>query len=122
MLQKALIGPVGARFIRDVGKARRQLFIWTVNDDNFMKWGIQKQVDGVITDDPKKFKEICDNWDDAEPSARATFSQWRSIIWYWILITIFSIPFKRRFPETAEQFIQSRELRAKATHTLSLAE
>jgi hypothetical protein len=69
MLQKVLLGPIGANFIKDVRKAGRQLFVWTVNDENLMKWSIQRYVDGVITDDPKKFKEVCDNYDGHEPTA-----------------------------------------------------
>ncbi len=56
ILQKALLGPTGARFIRDVRKQNRPLFVWTVNDAIAMKWSIQKNIDGVITDDPKLFK------------------------------------------------------------------
>jgi len=29
-----------------------------------MKWSIRKQVDGVITDDPKKYLEVCKNYRD----------------------------------------------------------
>ncbi|RMZ88881.1 hypothetical protein DV736_g3885, partial [Chaetothyriales sp. CBS 134916] len=59
MFQKALIGPLGACFIRDVKKAGRLIYDWTVNDVNSMKWSIQKEFDGVITDNPKLFNEIC---------------------------------------------------------------
>jgi glycerophosphoryl diester phosphodiesterase len=76
MLQKVLFGPIGANFIKDVRKAGRQLFVWTVNDENLMKWSIQRHVDGVITDDPKKFKEVCDNYGDHEPTANPGVYQW----------------------------------------------
>lgn len=115
MLQKALTGRMGASFIRDIRKAERQLFVWTVNEANQMKWSIQKQVDGVITDDPKLFNDICDNWDDNEPEATFTWRQWFQSLWLSMMIMVFSIPFRRRFPETVEQFIQKTDLRAKAT-------
>ncbi|RMZ76289.1 hypothetical protein DV737_g4913, partial [Chaetothyriales sp. CBS 132003] len=62
MLQKALVGPLGACFIRDVKKDGRLIYDWTVNDVNSMKWSIQRELDGVITDNPKLFNEVCKNW------------------------------------------------------------
>ena len=123
MLQKVLLGPVGARFMRDVRRANRALFVWTVNDANLMKWSIQKRVDGVITDDPKKFNQIRRDWEDDEEKATARLSlmQWLYTLWLWMMIGAFSIPFKRRFPETVEQFIKN-DLRAKATLTLGETE
>jgi phosphatidylglycerol phospholipase C len=104
--------------MRDVRKAKRQLYVWTVDGDNLMKWSIQHQVDGVITDDPKKFKRICDEWDEREPPARPSWIQWLYIFWVWTLIGVFSMPFRRKFPETVEQFIRSTDLRTKATLTM----
>jgi glycerophosphoryl diester phosphodiesterase len=116
MLQKVLLGPVGARFIRDVKKAQRPLFVWTVNDSNLMKWSIQKELDGVITDDPKKFNRICDDWEgDKESIARPSFAQWLYTFWLYIMIGVFTWPFKRRFPETVEQFLKRNQVREKAT-------
>jgi len=120
MLQKVLLGPIGASFIRDVKDAGRQLFIWTVNDSNMMKWGIQKEVDGVITDDPRKFKEICDNWNDDEPTARPSIIQWLYTFWLYMMIGTFFYPFKRRFPETVEQYLERKS--AQAQYTLKISE
>ncbi|EXJ77197.1 hypothetical protein A1O3_10355 [Capronia epimyces CBS 606.96] len=119
MLQKVLLGPSGARFMRDVRKAGRPLYVWTVNETNLMKWTIQHNVDGVITDDPKKFKRLCDEWNEREPEAKITWMQLLSTLWLWALILIFAVPFRRKFPETVEQFIQNKELRAKAASTIS---
>ena len=113
MLQKVLFGPIGANFIHDVREAGRQLFIWTVNDDNMMRWGIQKEVDGVITDDPKRFKEICDNWTDNEPIARPSVAQLLYTFWLYVLIGTFFPVFKWRFPETVDQIIGRKAVRAK---------
>ena len=60
LFQKALVGPIGSRFIKATREAGRDLFVWTVNDEQWMEWSIRKQVDGVITDDPKRFLEVCD--------------------------------------------------------------
>lgn len=119
MLQKVLMGPIGARFMRDVHKANRPLYVWTVNETNLMKWSIQHKTDGVITDDPKRFKRICDEWDEREPKAKATWAQLFYTLWIWTMIVVFSIPFKRKFPETVEQFIKKKELRAMATSKIS---
>ncbi|KZL76907.1 glycerophosphoryl diester phosphodiesterase [Colletotrichum tofieldiae] len=62
MFQKALVGPVGKRFIGDVKKADRRLFVWTVNDEEWMEWSIRAGADGVITDDPELFLEVCRRW------------------------------------------------------------
>lgn len=119
MLQKILVGPFGAWFMRDVRKAKRPLYAWTVNEENMMKWSIQHGLDGVITDDPKKFKEICDSWTDQEPRARVTLRQTLYILWLYVLIVVFSVPFRRKFPETVEQFIKKTDLRAKASQKIS---
>jgi glycerophosphoryl diester phosphodiesterase len=113
MLQKVLFGPIGANFIKDVKDAGRQIFIWTVNSDNMMRWGIQKEVDGVITDDPKRFKEICDNWTDNEPIVRPSVAQWLYTFWLYMLIGAFFPGFKWQFPETVDQIIGRKAVRAK---------
>lgn len=119
MLQKALLMPSGSRFMRDVRKANRSLYAWTVNDTNLMKWCVQHQLAGVITDDPKRFRRICENWDgQKEPRARQTLFQWLYTMYVWVLIFIFSRPFRRKFPETVEQFIQKKNIRAKATESI----
>ena len=59
MFQKTLVGPIGSRFIKSVRKSGRSLFLWTVNDEEWMEWSIRKESDGVITDDPKLFLEVC---------------------------------------------------------------
>jgi phosphatidylglycerol phospholipase C len=59
MLQQIMVGPFGNSMLRDIRKAKRSIFLWTVNDEKVMKWSIRKEVDGVITDDPKKYLEVC---------------------------------------------------------------
>jgi len=104
IMQKVLLGPVGKSFIRDVKKAGRPLFIWTVNQAHLMKWGIQKELDGIITDDPKKFREVCDEWDDDEPPAHPSWAEWLSTFWLYMIIGTFWFRFKYRFPETVDQY------------------
>ncbi|CCC12474.1 hypothetical protein SMACR_06553 [Sordaria macrospora] len=66
LMQHMLVGPIGARFISKIRKAQRKLYIWTVNEERWMEWGIRKGVDGVITDDPKLFLEVCERWSEKE--------------------------------------------------------
>ncbi|GKT49011.1 phosphatidylglycerol phospholipase C [Colletotrichum spaethianum] len=71
MFQKALVGPVGKLFIRKVRKADRKLFVWTVNDEEWMEWSIAAGADGVITDDPEMFLEVCRRWEGGDGSDSA---------------------------------------------------
>ncbi|KAK0643052.1 PLC-like phosphodiesterase [Cercophora newfieldiana] len=70
MLQKTLVGPIGRRFIKSVRKSGRSLFLWTVNDEEWMEWSIRKESDGVITDDPKLFLEVCKRYTEAGESRK----------------------------------------------------
>lgn len=62
LLQQGLVGPAGGQFIKAIRRAERKLYVWTVNEEVWMQWSIKKGVDGVITDDPKKFRELCDRY------------------------------------------------------------
>lgn len=62
MLQAVLMGPLGSAFLRKAKTQHRPVYDWTVNDEKKMRWSIRKEVDGVITDDPKKFLNICEEW------------------------------------------------------------
>lgn len=66
--------------------------MWTVNDVNWMKWAIRKGVDGVITDDPKKYLEVCDDYDGTK--IRISWTQWGAIFWVNLLVAVFSVPFR----------------------------
>ncbi|KZF23564.1 PLC-like phosphodiesterase [Xylona heveae TC161] len=58
MLGKILMGPRGKRFIRDVRSHNRELFAWTINSEEEMKWCIKNELDGVLTDDIDKYMEV----------------------------------------------------------------
>ena len=103
MLQKMLVGANGIQFIKEVKEAGREILVWTVNQPNMMKWSIQKEVDGVITDDPKTFNEICDEWTGNEPPMQLTWMQWLQTLWLHLLVLTIPILFKRKFPEMVEQ-------------------
>ncbi|PGG97784.1 hypothetical protein AJ79_09082 [Helicocarpus griseus UAMH5409] len=61
--QKALMGPGGTQFLAEVKDAQRQIFVWTINEESFMRWSTRNEVDGVITDDPELFQGVCDEWE-----------------------------------------------------------
>lgn len=62
MFQKVLVGPLGSKFLRDCAEAQRPVYVWTVNEEQWMRWSIAKGVDGVITDNPELFRDICKKW------------------------------------------------------------
>ncbi|KAF9882193.1 glycerophosphoryl diester phosphodiesterase [Colletotrichum karsti] len=66
MFQKSLVGPLGRAFIKKVRSEGRRLFVWTVNDEEWMEWSIRAGVDGVITDEPEAFLEVCRRWEGAK--------------------------------------------------------
>lgn len=113
MLQKVLFGPIGDSFVKDVKKAGRPIYDWTVNDANLMKWSIQHELDGVITDDPELFNEICDSWKfEEEKVARVNLYQWLYTFWLYMIIMVFTLPFKKRFPETVKEYLVEKRRRA----------
>jgi hypothetical protein len=121
MLQRVLFTRSGELFMRDVKKAKRPLFVWTVNADNLMRWAVRKEVDGVITDDPKRFNEICRDWED-EKEKRWTQSwrQWLQSLYFYLFIFYFSFSFRRRLPETVEGMLGLGKVREKASTTRTL--
>ena len=113
MLQKVLLGPIGSRFIRDVKEAQRPLLVWTVNEEDMMKWSIHKDVDGVITDDIEKFREICDDWNEDERMIELSFAQWLYTIWLYLVVLAFGVLFRLRFPETVDEFWKGKSPRGR---------
>ena len=90
-----MVGPFGNAFLRDVKKAKRSVFAWTVNDEEWMKWSIRKELDGVITDDPKKYLEVCDDYQGE--SIHFPISSWGTLIGMNLLAAVFSILFRYRY-------------------------
>jgi phosphatidylglycerol phospholipase C len=97
MLQKVLIGPMGAKFLSDCQKTNRAVFLWTVNDEEWMRWSIKKGVDGVITDDPKKYLEVCRDYDESAPLRRLRLREYGSVVWLNVMVLFFSIIFRYRY-------------------------
>lgn len=89
MFQKIMIGPFGEAFLRDVRKAKRSIFLWTVNDEESMKWSIYKGVDGVISDNPKKFLEVCKNYQGEK--IHFPFRSWMFLIFMNMLMPLVTV-------------------------------
>ncbi|CAL3972608.1 hypothetical protein PZA11_004319 [Diplocarpon coronariae] len=95
MFQKMMIGPGGERFMKDVRKAGRSLFLWTINDDNSMRWCISKQVDGVITDDPKRYLEICKIYNGEK--VKISLKQWSTLMLIKVMSPIFRVLVEKKY-------------------------
>ncbi|KAJ5838712.1 uncharacterized protein N7525_003900 [Penicillium rubens] len=61
--QKILMGPLGRGFLDEARLARRQVYCWTVNSPNLMRWCIRHDIDGVISDEPGRFRQVCEGWE-----------------------------------------------------------
>ncbi|KAK4657919.1 hypothetical protein QC762_202150 [Podospora pseudocomata] len=66
LLQQAVVGPVGREFVQRVRRARteRRLWVWTVNDERWMRWAWRKGVDGVVTDEVGLLRRVLDGDED----------------------------------------------------------
>ena len=62
-----------------------------------MRWSIKHGADGVITDDPKRFLEVCDEWEHGKRRIHFTRQQWGQIIWINFMIMLFGCIFWYRF-------------------------
>lgn len=86
MLQATLVSPFGQKFIRDAKARNRQVYSWTVNDEKNMDWCIRQNLDGVVTDDPKKYLEVCARFNEA-----STPPPWpRTVLVNFLRINIFT--------------------------------
>ncbi|KAI9819724.1 MAG: hypothetical protein M1832_003958 [Thelocarpon impressellum] len=97
LLQKVLMGPCGAGFLRDARAADRAVFVWTVNEDDLMRWSIRKDVDGVITDNPKRFLEICDGYDEQAGSTWLGPVTYLDMLRIHVLAFVFSLLLRWRY-------------------------
>jgi len=94
MFQRSMVGPFGSKFLRDISAAGRSVFLWTVNDEERMKWCLSKHIDGVITDDPLKFLQVSGSYNGER--IRLPRSQYGMAIWINFLATILGFMFRMR--------------------------
>jgi len=97
MFQLLIVGPFGEALLRDVRRSYpdRSLFLWTVNEESWMKWSIRQQVDGVVTDDPKMFWEVCKTHVSDEKLHHSK-SSWKAIFWQHYRNWAFGVSFRLR--------------------------
>jgi phosphatidylglycerol phospholipase C len=97
MLQKVMVGCYGNKFLKDCRAANRSVFLWTVNEEAWMRWSIGKKVDGVITDDPKKFLEVCDSYDETATPYQVPLKAYGSVLWFNFLVLTFGMLFQLKY-------------------------
>ncbi|KAI1102008.1 PLC-like phosphodiesterase [Jackrogersella minutella] len=73
MLCQTLATPSGSKIIPEARKQGRLIFAWTIKEEEWMELSIRQGLDGVVTDDPKLFLEICDRWPKTQ--ARSVFTK-----------------------------------------------
>jgi glycerophosphoryl diester phosphodiesterase len=109
MLHQVLHGPFGGSFIRKAKHLNREIFAWTVNDGNRMRWCIRKELDGVITDDPKKFLEVCKDYEEVPPEKDVKSKEkykagdWMHILRIQVLVAVFVVLFRFKYGWTVEK-------------------
>ena len=67
-----------------------------------MRWSIKNDVDGVITDDPKRFLDVCREWEGGERAVRLGWRQLLSVLWLHLMILVFGFLFRRKFRATID--------------------
>ena len=87
------MGPLGSSFLRDTKHLNRPLMVWTVNDEYMMKWAISKGVDGVVSDDPKKYLQVCRDWEQGKREMKLTMGRVVMVLWFNLMVFIFGLIF-----------------------------
>ncbi|WPG99088.1 Hypothetical protein R9X50_00189700 [Acrodontium crateriforme] len=106
MMQATLLSPRGRNFIKRAKVAGRQVISWTVNDEYDLDWVVKRKLDGVITDDPKRFVDLMDPSNGKAISASRPLSKIPGLVRINFLVSTFSWLFgwkhgygiERRFP------------------------
>jgi hypothetical protein len=118
MLQAVLMGPIGGAFVRKAKSLKRPIFAWTVNDEKKMRWGIDKELDGIITDDPQKYLDVCkevenETEDGKRPEAKPlSVREWMFIVQTQLLVSVFFFYFSWKFGFRIDQsFVRKAAVR-----------
>lgn len=105
----------GRRFIRDAKDEGRPVFAWTVNDEDMMRWCINNGLDGVITDDPKKFLEVCEEWERGKRDVQISWRQWMIILWINVMVIVFGAIFWWKYGGAKKQKTKTAHKEREAT-------
>jgi hypothetical protein len=116
----ALMGPLGRGFLEEAQAARRRVYVWTVNAPNLMRWCIRHKIDGVISDEPGRFRQVCAEWEKENSGGlslpdpkldRITFKQRVQIYVVALYIVVFGWFLKRKlFPPLERVHFEERKL------------
>lgn len=110
LLLWSLMAPLGSRFIKKAHGVDRSVFAWTVNEEKHMRWCIDNQIDGVISDDPKKFLEVCEQWEKDPQPVRWTVREWLYILRLQVMIGFYYILFRWRLGSGIDKrYIQRKQ-------------
>lgn len=110
--QKILMGPLGRGFLEEARAARRRVYVWTANAPNLMRWCIRHDIDGVITDEPGRLRQVCADWEKGQldgmgipdPEAdRITFRQRIEILAVALYVICFGWFLKRKYLNPVER-------------------
>jgi hypothetical protein len=96
ILQATLVSPFGRKFIRDAKAAERRVLSWTVNDEKNLDWCTRRKLDGVVTDDPKKFLELQNQFAESKQPPAWSVTQIPNLLRINIMIWIFTFIFGRK--------------------------
>jgi tubulin gamma len=95
MLQFTLMTPWGRSFTRKAQRDNRPVFAWTVNAERHMRWDIRHGLDGVITDDPKRFLEIRREWREGMRDGNGLgVLMWLRVVWFNLLTMVFGAVYR----------------------------
>lgn len=100
------MAPGGKKFLRDAKEAQKPVLAWTVNERKKMEWCIRRGLDGVVTDDPKRFLEVCKGYDAESREEGLGWRVWLDVIRLWLLAAIFGVLYRNRFVGRTRKRVQ----------------
>lgn len=112
MLLPILMAPGGKAFIRDCQeKYHRPLLAWTVNERDKMEWCIRRKLDGIITDDPTMFLEVCEQYDEYSKEPLIPVGLWSCIqlLRIYIMVSCLWFLFRKRLNPIASPALLPKE-------------
>ncbi|KAI5820315.1 putative glycerophosphoryl diester phosphodiesterase [Pyronema omphalodes] len=83
----------GKAFLEEARNLGREVYVWTVNEEEPMKWAIKNEfIDGVCTDDPVKFLKLCNEFSKTWNEVNLT--SFLRLMWFQILASCFAVYFQ----------------------------
>ncbi|KAJ2989187.1 hypothetical protein NUW58_g3596 [Xylaria curta] len=79
MLRHTIASPFGGCFLRDMKELGIPVYVWTVNEESWMEWSVQKELSGVITDEVDLFHEVCNRMGNDDSQTQDIKSQRKSV-------------------------------------------